>query len=215
MPVRFDLMIDHLTIVAVATAFSVVIGIALGVAAYWFKYLERIILGFSDTVQTIPSLALLSLLMIVFGLGNKTLIIGLVLYALLPIVRNTFTGISGLAPHLREAAKGMGMSKIQVLVKVELPLAFPLIFSGIKIAVVTSLGIAVMGVLIGAGGLGYPIYRGIQTRNSALILSGAVPVVLLALIFDYGMSKIEYMLTKRAKNKNEKERTTCETNLSA
>ncbi len=90
------------------------------------------------------------------------------------------------------------MSSIQRLYKVELPLAFPLIFSGIKIAVVTSLGIAVMGVLIGAGGLGYPIYRGIQTRNVQLVLSGAIPVVLLALIFDYIMSKIEHRLTKRA-----------------
>ncbi|MDD4690311.1 MAG: glycine betaine ABC transporter substrate-binding protein [Eubacteriales bacterium] len=201
---NFNLIYDHLIIVSIATAFSIVIGILLGVIAYWVKHLDSAILWFSDTIQTIPSLALLSLLMIGFGLGNKTLIIGLVLYSLLPIVRNTYTGIMGIPTHVKEAARGMGMSKLQRLFKVELPLAFPLIFSGIKLAIVTSLGTAVMGVLIGAGGLGYPIYRGIQTRNMQLILSGAIPVVLLALIFDYVMSKIECMLTKRATNKKSK-----------
>lgn len=199
------LIYEHLIIVAIATGISVAIGILFGVLAYWFKYFDKIILWFSDTIQTVPSLALLSLLMIIFGLGNQTLIIGLVLYSLLPIVRNTYTGITVIPAHLKEAAKGMGMSKIQRLIKVELPLAFPLIFSGIKIATVTSLGIAVMGVLIGSGGLGFPVYRGIQTRNIALIMQGAIPVVLLALVFDFFMSKIEHMLTRRAKNKNIKE----------
>lgn len=201
----FILIYDHMVIVAIATFFSVTIGVFLGVLAYWLRFLDNLILWCSDIIQTIPSLALLSILMVMFGLGNTTLIVGLILYSLLPIVRNTYTGIIGIPMHIKDAARGMGMTKFQRLYKVELPLAFPLIFSGIKIAVVTSLGIAVMGVLIGAGGLGYPIYRGIQTRNVQLILSGAIPVVVLALIFDYGMSKIENMLTKRATKNIKKE----------
>ncbi len=201
MQLNFQLILEHLFIVSAAAGLSVVIGVLLGVLAYWFRYFDTAILWFSDTVQTIPSLALLSVLMILFGLGNVTLIIGLILYSLLPIVRNTYTGITGIPMHIKDAARGMGMSKLQRLIKVELPLAFPLIFSGIKIAVVTSLGIAVMGVLIGSGGLGYPIYRGIQTRNVGLILSGAIPVVLLALVFDYVMSKIEHMLTNKKQKK--------------
>lgn len=198
---NLNLIYEHLRIVLTATGFAVIMGVLLGILVYWFKYPGILILGFADIIQTIPSLALLSTLMILFGLGNFTLIIGLILYSLLPIVRNTYTGITGISPHLKEAARGMGMSKLQRLLKVELPLAFPMIFSGIKIAAVTSFGTAVMGVLIGSGGLGYPIYRGIQTRNTELILEGAVPVVLLALIFDFVMSKIERKLTKKASTK--------------
>ncbi|MFA9381291.1 MAG: ABC transporter permease [Acetanaerobacterium sp.] len=198
----FPLILEHMLIVAVATAVSVVLGLVLGVAAYWLRYLDAFILWLVEAIQTIPSLALLAMLMIVFGLGNTTLIIGLALYALLPIVRNTYTGLSSIPPHIKDAARGMGMSRLQRLIKVELPLAFPMIFSGIKIAVVGSLSIAVMGVLIGAGGLGYPIYRGIQTRNLPRILTGAVPVVLMALAFDFGMSKVEKKLVKRAKREN-------------
>lgn len=192
------LILQHMGIVFLAMLFAIVLGVALGIAAYWVKRLDAFILWFVEMLQTIPSLALLALLMIVFGLGNTTLIAGLVLYALLPIVRNTYTGLKGISPHLREAARGMGMSRWQRLTKVELPLSFPLIFSGIKIAVVNSLSIAVMGVLIGAGGLGGPIYRGIQTRNFERIVTGAVPVVLMALGFDWIMTQVERRLTKRA-----------------
>jgi osmoprotectant transport system permease protein len=159
---------------------------------------DKFILWIVEILQTIPSLALLAILMILFGLGNVTMIVGLVLYALMPITRNTHTGLSDVSPFIKDAAKGMGMTRLQRLIKVELPLAFPLIFSGIKIALVNSLSIAVMGVLIGAGGLGYPVYRGIQTLNMKLILSGAIPVVLMALIFDLFMSRIERRLLRRA-----------------
>jgi len=194
----FPLIIEHLMIVFVAVVFSAVIGIFLGICAYHSRYLCTFIMWIVETLQTIPSLALLAMLMIIFGLGNITMIVGLILYALLPIVRNTYTGLNSVAEHIKDAAKGMGMSKLQRLIKIELPLSFPLIFSGIKIAIVTSLSIAVMGVLIGAGGLGYPIYRGVQTRNFSAIMTGAVPVVLMALLFDFTMSKIENKLVKRA-----------------
>lgn len=193
-----DLILEHMFIVFVATAISVLIGILLGVIAYWLCYIDKFILWIVEILQTIPSLALLAMLMIIFGLGNITMIVGLVLYALMPIVRNTYTGLKDVPTHIKDAARGMGMTKLQRLIKIELPLAFPLVFSGIKIAVVNSLSIAVMGVLIGAGGLGYPIYRGIQTLSMKLILTGAIPVVLMALIFDFFMSKIEHRLIKRA-----------------
>ena len=195
----FPMIIEHMYIVLIAVVISVAIGITLGVVSYWVAYLDKIILWITEVIQTIPSLALLAMLMIVFGLGNTTIIVGLILYALMPIVRNTYIGLTDVSPHIIDAARGMGMNKLQRLIKVELPLSFPSIFTGIKIATVNSLSIAVMGVLIGAGGLGYPIYRGIQTINIERILSGAIPVVMMALIFDYIMSKIEHKLIKRAR----------------
>ncbi len=168
-----------------------VIGVALGIVAYWVKYLDAVILWTADMIQTIPSLAPSGHAMIIFGLGNVTLIVGLILYSLLPIIRNTYVGMNAIPPHIKEAATAMGMSRLQKLIMVELPLAFPMIFSGIKIAVVTAIGISVTGVLIGAGGLGYPIYRGIQSHNMSLILTGAVPVILLALLLDFIMTKLE------------------------
>lgn len=190
---------EHIALVSIAIVIAVMLGVLLGVIAYWVKYLDSVILWFAEVMQTIPSLALLALLMIVFGLGDVTLIVGLVLYALLPIVRNTYTGLKAVSPHLKDAARGMGMSKMQRLFKVEIPLSFPLIFSGIKIALVNSLSVAVMGVLIGSGGLGEIIYRGIQSMDMKRILTGAIPVVIMALLFDVLMSKVEKQLVKRAK----------------
>lgn len=194
-----DGIIEHMVIVSIAVIISSVLGIIMGIIAYWVRFLDAIILWISEVLQTIPSLALLALLMIIFGLGDITMIVGLVLYALLPIVRNTYTGLKNVSPHLKDAARGMGMSKMQRLFIVEIPLSFPLIFSGIKIALVNSLSVAVMGVLIGANGLGTIIYRGIQSRNMENILTGAIPVVVMALVFDFGMSKIEKQLIKRTK----------------
>ncbi|MGE4354159.1 MAG: ABC transporter permease [Oscillospiraceae bacterium] len=187
--------LQHLMIVAVAISISAVLGVILGILSYWVRPLGVFLIKLAELIQTIPSLALLAMLMIVFGLGNTTMIVGLVLYALLPIIQNSYTGLITIPSYIKDAAKGMGMSKLQRLVKIELPLSFPLIFSGIKIALVNSLSIAVMGVLIGADGLGYIIYRGIQQRNIERILMGAIPVVLMALLFDYVMTKIERKLS--------------------
>ncbi len=195
----FSLTIQHMVLVLIAIGFSTIIGIFLGIISYWVPYLDKVILWVVDSLQTIPSLALLAILMIFFGLGNVTLVVGLILYSLLPIVRNTYLGLTGVPLHLKDAAKGMGMSKLQRMIKVELPLSFPLIFSGIKIATVTALSIAVIGVLIGSGGLGYPIYRGIQTMNFSAIMKGTIPVVVMAVLFDLIMSKFEQKLVKRAK----------------
>lgn len=194
-----SLILEHFMIVSIAILISVLIGVILGIVSYWVRPLDKIILWIAEIVQTIPTLALLAMLMIVFGLGNTTIIAGLVLYALLPIIRNTYTGLEGVSPHLKDAARGMGMGKMQRLIKVEMPLSLPLIFSGVKIALVNSLSIAVMGVLIGAGGLGYPIYRGIQTHSLEGILSGAIPVVLMALVLDYFMTKMEKRMVRKGR----------------
>ncbi|MFA5562346.1 MAG: ABC transporter permease [Eubacteriales bacterium] len=188
-------ILQHLLLVSAAVGIATLLGVLLGVVAYWVRGLGNVLLLAAEIIQTIPSLALLALLMILFGLGNTTLVVGLVLYALLPIMRGTHTGLQNISPHLREAARGMGMSRLQRLFGVELPLSFPLIFSGVKIALVNSLSVAVMGVLIGAGGLGGIIYRGIQSLQMQRILLGAVPVVLMALLLEYGMSFVEKWLT--------------------
>ncbi len=193
----FPLILEHMYIVLLAMVIAAFLGVLLGITAYWVKWTAALLMGIAEMIQTIPSLALLAMLMILFGLGNTTMIAGLVLYALLPIMRNTHTGLTGVSDAVKDAARGMGMSKLQRLFLVELPLSFPLIFSGLKIALVNSLSIAVMGVLIGAGGLGYPIYRGIQTRNVSRILTGALPVVLMALLFDALMSRVEKRLSKQ------------------
>ena len=190
---------EHLTIVAISMVFAAIIGIALGVFSYWKPRVGRYIIGIAEIIQTIPSLALLALLMIIFGLGDLTMGVALVLYALLPIIRNTYTSLTELPPYIIDAARGMGMSRQQRLVKVEIPLSIPMIFGGLKVALVNSLSIAVMGVLIGSGGLGYIIYRGIQQRNMDRILLGAIPVVVIALIFDWGMGKAEKRLLKHAR----------------
>ncbi|HPE93972.1 MAG: ABC transporter permease [Sphaerochaeta sp.] len=190
---------EHLTIVAISMVFAAIIGIALGVFSYWKPRVGRYIIGIAEIIQTIPSLALLALLMIIFGLGDLTMGVALVLYALLPIIRNTYTSLTELPPYIIDAARGMGMSRQQRLVKVEIPLSIPMIFGGLKVALVNSLSIAVMGVLIGSGGLGYIIYRGIQQRNMDRILLGAIPVVVIALIFDWGMGKAEKRLQKHAR----------------
>jgi len=192
-------ILEHVIIVVIATVISIVIGVILGIAAYWIRPVAAPVLLFSEAVQTIPSLALLAILMVLFGLGNTTIIVGLVLYALLPIVRNTHTGLITVPAAIKDAARGMGMSKMQQLFWVELPLTLPLIFSGIKISVVNSLSIAVIGVLVGAGGLGFPIYRGIQTQNAGLIMSGAIPIMIMAVLFDFLMTAVEKRLIKSVK----------------
>ena len=148
-------MAEHLVIVTLSMAVASLIGVALGVLSYWWHRAGVVIIALAEIIQTIPSLALLALLMIIFGLGDVTLAVALILYAQLPIIRNTTTALNELDSHIIDAARGMGMSRAQRLLKVEIPLSIPMIFGGIKVALVNSLSIAVMGVLIGSGGLGY------------------------------------------------------------
>lgn len=140
-------VLEHLFLVSVAFGINIIIGLVLGVAAYMVKILRPGILWIVDLLQTIPVLALLGIIMLIFGANSTTVIIGIVLYSLLPVVRNTYVGLSDIDPSIKEAAKGMGMTSLQRLIQVELPLSFPIIFTGLRIALVTSIGIACLVLL--------------------------------------------------------------------
>ncbi len=163
----------------------------LGIFLTRYQKISGTTLGAVGVIQTIPSLALLGFLLPVFGIGAVPAIIALFLYALLPIVRNTYSGIEGVDHSVIEAAKGMGMSDVQILLHVELPLAAPVIFAGIRTATVINVGIATLCALIGSGGLGEFIFRGIALNNMTMLLAGAVPAALLALMFDFSLGLIQ------------------------
>ena len=186
--------LEHLYLVTIAISIALLIGIPLGILVTRKPELNQPILGFANIMQTIPSLALFGLLIpvpILGGIGDRSAIIALTLYSLLPIIRNTYTGISGVDPAIREAGKGMGMTDWQLLFKVEIPLAMPVILAGIRVATVIAIGLATVAAAIGAGGLGVFIFRGIQTINNQLLLAGAIPSALMALMADFGLGFIE------------------------
>lgn len=195
------LTLQHLELSAIGVALAAAIGVPLGYIITRNKMLAKIVMGTTDMLQTIPALALLALLMLWLGLGDGPLIAALVVYSLLPIVRNTYTGITGIDASLVEAGKGMGMTKWQLLRMVQIPIAVPVIMAGIRVAMVTAIGIASIGVLIGAGGLGAPIWRGMQQMDNAMILSGAIPAALLAIITEIFMERVEKGLTPRGLRK--------------
>ena len=178
---------EHVLLVFAATALAVSIGVPLGVALTRRPRLAGSVLGAASVVQTIPSLALLGLLIplpLLGGIGKSTAIIALVVYALLPILRNTHAGIRSVDPAVLEAADGLGLDAGQRLRSVELPLALPVILAGVRVATVATIGLATVAAAIGAGGLGVLIYRGIATVDERLILAGALPAALLALAAD-------------------------------
>ncbi|NLC25575.1 MAG: ABC transporter permease [Fastidiosipila sp.] len=193
-----QIILEHLYIVVISLIFSVGVGVPLGIVTYLSQPLRQPLLWISEILQTIPALALLGLVMLVIGAGKTTVIIGLVLYSLLPIVHNTYLGLENINPGIKRAARGMGMTKMDRLFSVELPLAFPIIFTGIRIATVTSIGVAVFATSVGGGGLGSIIYQGIRTQNMKLILSGTLSLMAMAIIFDGGMALIEKRLNRHA-----------------
>lgn len=194
---NFDIVLDHIYLVVMASIFATIVGLILGVVVYLFKRVRPIILQIIDIIQTIPALAILGILMIFFGGNSTTVIIGLVLYSLLPIVRNTYVGLDTIDPAIKEAAKGMGMTKMQRLFRVELELAFPMIFTGIRIAVVTSIGTAVFGAFVGGGGLGNTINRAILIQDMSTLMKATVSLMVMSIIFDYGMGFLEKRLKAR------------------
>ncbi|UII34062.1 ABC transporter permease/substrate-binding protein [Fulvivirga ulvae] len=186
-----DQTMEHLWLTLVSLAIATTIGLSLGLFISKNKRFSSLVIGFVNAVQTIPSVALLGFLLPFLGIGVIPAIVALFLYALLPIVRNTYTGITEIDPAIREAAIGMGMSPFQVLMKVELPLAMPVLFAGIRTAFVINVGIATLCALIAAGGLGEFIFRGLSTNNPYMILAGAIPAALMALIFDSLMGLVQ------------------------
>ncbi|MEA2203941.1 MAG: osmoprotectant transport system substrate-binding protein opuBD [Blastocatellia bacterium] len=185
---------QHLWLVFIATGIATVIGVPLGIFITRHKSLRGPVLGLANVMQTIPSLALFGFLIplkFIGGIGPRTAIIALVFYALLPIIRNTVTGIVGVDRNVREAAVAMGMTDRQVLFQVELPLAMNVLLTGVRVAVVITVGVAVIAASVGAGGLGEYIFRGLRTNDTNLLLAGAVPSALMALAADFGFGLIE------------------------
>jgi osmoprotectant transport system permease protein len=195
-----ELTLEHLWLVGISTLLAVLIGIPLGILIAHWPRLNRPVLAGANVIQTIPSLALFGFLLPVPWLGNRAerlAIVALTLYALLPLIRNTYTGIRGVDPAVVEAGRGMGLTDLQLLLKVELPLALSVILSGVRVAVVISVGLATIAAAIGAGGLGELIFRGLAMVNNQLILAGAIPAAGLALLADFGLGWVEKRLQPR------------------
>lgn len=189
-----QLTAEHIVLVGVSCSIAIVIGVSLGIAGTRHAALRRVSVTIASVLQTIPSLALFGFLLpipLIGGIGEHTAILSLVLYSLLPILRNTIVGITTVDAPVREAAIAMGMTGSQLLRMVELPLAAPTILAGIRIALVTNIGTAVIAAVIGGGGLGVLIFRGVASVDTLQILAGAIPAAALALIADGGMTLLE------------------------
>jgi osmoprotectant transport system permease protein len=190
--------LEHLWLVLAAMAIALAIGLPLGVALVRRSTLRRWVLGAANVIQTIPSLALFGFLIPVpflGGIGATTAIVALMLYALLPILRNTYTGIAGVDPAVLEAARAMGMTPRQVLWQIELPLSMGVILAGVRVATVLCIGVATIAAAVGAGGLGVFIFRGVAMVNNSVILAGAIPAALLAIGADLLLGAVERRLT--------------------
>lgn len=190
---------EHLQMTFLGTLLGIVVGVAVASLLKNKPRIAKVAFSVVDIIQTVPTLAMLTFLMAIFGLNSKTVICAIFLYSLFPIVRNTYTGLAGVDKGIIRAGKGIGMTKMQLYWQVELPLAMPVILSGIRIAIINALGIATTGVLIGAGGLGKLVWLGIQRRNTAMILAGAIPVSLLAVLFEYLLSSVEKRMVSKRK----------------
>jgi osmoprotectant transport system permease protein len=191
---------EHLFLVGVSSFVAIIIGVGLGILGTRRPTLRRVSLTVANVLQTIPSVALFGFLLpvpLIGGIGTHTAIICLVLYSLLPILRNTIVGITSVDPSLRDAAVAMGMTNSQLLRLVELPLAAPTILAGIRIALVTDIGTAVIAAIIGGGGLGVLIFRGVASVDTLQILAGAIPAAAMALLADAAMSLLEKRIATR------------------
>jgi osmoprotectant transport system permease protein len=189
--------LEHVWLVAATMLLAVAIGVPLGILVARRPWLSKPILGSANVAETIPSLALLGFLLPVPWLGDRAdrvAITALTLYALLPIIRNTAAGITGVDPAVREAARGMGMTPRQILFQVELPLSLSTVLAGIRVATVLTIGVATIAAAVGAGGLGEFIFRGLALVNNQLILAGAIPAAALALLADFFLSVLERRL---------------------
>jgi osmoprotectant transport system permease protein len=188
-----DAVIEHLRLVIVSTLLAIAVGVPAGIliTRQGFRDFSGLILGVANIGQSVPSIAILAIFMGILGLGFKTAVFALWLYALLPIVRNTAIGIEEVDPNIIEAATGMGMTNRQILLQIELPLAFPVMFAGIRTAAVINVGTAALGAFIGAGGLGTFIIAGIPLMRDSLILVGAILTAVIAILVDWILGKVQ------------------------
>jgi len=194
------LTLEHLWLVGVSTFLAALIGIPLGIFISRRPIWNKTVIGAANIIQTIPSLALFGFLLPAPWIGERAdrlAILALALYALLPLIRNTYVGIRGVDPAIIEAGRGMGMTGRQLLLQVELPLALSVIIAGLRVALVLTIGIATIAAAIGAGGLGEFIFRGLAMGNNAVILAGAIPAALLALFADASLGWLEQRLSPR------------------
>ncbi|MBM7604914.1 osmoprotectant transport system permease protein [Metabacillus crassostreae] len=193
----FESAIEHLYISFLAIFIAVAISLPLGIYISRKKKVAEFYIGITAVLQTIPSLALFGFLVPLLGIGTPTALVALIVYALLPILRNTYTGITGVDEGIVEAGEGMGMTPRQILWKIQLPLSLPFMMAGIRTATVLTVGVATLATFVGAGGLGDVIWRGLQSWDNSLVLAGAIPVALLALTFDYILKLVEKKVTPK------------------
>ena len=190
-----SLFIEHIELTVIAVGLAIILGIPIGILISYVKKLNKPVLGVASVIQAIPSMALLGFAIPFLGIGTLPAIVMVVLYSLLPIIKNTYTGIQSIDKNMLEAATGIGLTKWQVLYKIQIPLALPVIMAGIRISSVTAVGLMTMAAFIGGGGLGFLVFSGIRTVNNAQILAGAIPACLLALFVDYIFGMIEKLVT--------------------
>ena len=190
-----ELLVEHIKLTTLSVGFAILIGVPLGILICYIKKLNKPILGIANVIQAIPSMALLGFAIPFLGIGTLPAIVTVVLYSLLPIIKNTYTGINSIPPQTIESARGIGLTKLQILFKVQIPLALPVIMAGVRISAVTAVGLMTMAAFIGAGGLGYLVFSGIRTVNNNQILAGAIPACLLALLVDFLVATVEKLVT--------------------
>lgn len=191
----FSALIQHMKITGIAVGFAILIGVPIGIWISKKQNIAGFVLGVANIMQTIPSLALFGLIIPIMGIGFKPSVFVLLLYALMPIIKNTYIGITTVDPAVIEAGRGMGMTRMQILKMIEVPLSLPMIMGGIRISTVINIGTATIAALIGAGGLGDFIFRGISMADNQMILSGAIPTALLALLMDTLLNFVELRIT--------------------
>lgn len=194
---------EHFYISAFALILGVIVAVPLGIALTRFEKSAKFIIGIATILQTVPSLALLALMIPIFGIGKVPAIAALFIYSLLPILRNTYIGMNGVDVDLKDAGKGMGMTNLQMIRRVELPQAAPVIMAGIRLSGVYVISWAALASFIGAGGLGDFIFNGLNLFIPSLIIGGTIPVTMLALLTDFGLGKLEKKVTPRMMQGNE------------
>ncbi|AGK55348.1 ABC transporter permease/substrate-binding protein [Bacillus sp. 1NLA3E] len=197
-----SLLGQHLYLSVFSVSIAIVIGVPLGILISKEPKLSKPIIGTTNVIQAVPSLALLGFLIPFIGIGSTPAVVMVVLYSLLPIVKNTYTGLTNIDSDILEAAEGIGLTKSQTMRKIQLPLAFPMIMAGIRISAVTAVGLMTIAAFVGAGGLGYLVFSGVQTVDNNMILGGAIPACILALLIDFVVGKLETSLSYTSKKKS-------------
>ena len=190
-----SLFLEHIELTVIALFAAILIGVPLGILISYIKPTSKPVLAFANLVQAIPSMALLGLTIPILGIGIKPAIFLVVIYSLLPIIKNTYAGLMNISPQTLEAAEGIGLTKWQILFKVRIPMALPIIMTGVRVSAVSAVGLMTLAAFIGGGGLGYLVYSGIRTVDNIKILAGAIPACILALLVDKVFSAIENLVT--------------------